>query len=708
LLFLIIFSNNADAQLRNYGLVYSDNAKGDVVTFGNTLMTLGLWGTQTVDASAVNDNSLTGNTTFTNNYQNMLAVDVDGNTAEGAVTRNSSTADLSLPAGTNTIRMARLYWGGRSKRTDYDLSLPWNRTIKVRKGTSGTYLEYAAQQFDQHLVNSGTADEFTLFQGYVDVTEFVRNNGAGTYSVGNAPLSTGDGGNAGNYGGWCIVVVYENQSLPFNSIRVYDGFQEVWSFGTPLVSTVTLSGLDVPSGALALEDAKMSMVAWEGDANFKQDFLKINNATFSNSINPADNPMNGTISRFGSHVTTKNPNYTNQFGIDIDEFYVGQGFNIQPNSSSITLQFGTELDQYFPGLFTFVIKMKEPTVSLEKTVTDASGDGVVEANEILTYTLRGRNTGVGNANNIILVDTLASSITYIPNSLEVLYSPGLTAGIYTDNSGDDIAEYIVNGVNKTVRFRLGTGANTTSGGIIGGADSFIVRFQVRVNAPASGETLTPIINIARLQARSDANELFVDDGIAIITPAIINLPVVMSKFNATLQANNVVAIQWTTEQEINTNRFLIERSSDGQNFSSIGQVSAAGFASQTRNYQWLDQVGTISTNWVYYRIKQFDNDGKWKYSTIVAVKLKKGTTQFTVSPNPFRNLINVNFDWQLNETGTISIINYEGQQIMKKQIQLMKGANFIQLNELNKLNAGNYLVRIQTSAQVIIKQISKY
>jgi hypothetical protein len=45
---------------------------------------------------------------------------------------------------------------------------------------------------------------------------------------------------------------------------------------------------------------------------------------------------------------------------------------------------------------------------------------------------------------------------------------------------------------------------------------------------------------------------------------------------------------------------------------------------------------------------------------------------------------------------------------MKKQIQLMKGANFIQLNELNKLNAGNYLVRIQTSAQVIIKQISKY
>jgi len=43
-------------------------------------------------------------------------------------------------------------------------------------------------------------------------------------------------------------------------------------------------------------------------------------------------------------------------GLDIDQFYVGTGYGILPNSSSVTLEFGTEADQYFPGLYTFTIK----------------------------------------------------------------------------------------------------------------------------------------------------------------------------------------------------------------------------------------------------------------------------------------------------------------------------------------------------------------
>ena len=55
--------------------------------------------------------------------------------------------------------------------------------------------------------------------------------------------------------------------LSYNSIRLYDGFTEVYNGGNSQTTTVTLTGLNVPSGTLTSGDAKMGVVAWEGDAN---------------------------------------------------------------------------------------------------------------------------------------------------------------------------------------------------------------------------------------------------------------------------------------------------------------------------------------------------------------------------------------------------------------------------------------------------------
>jgi uncharacterized repeat protein (TIGR01451 family) len=708
LVLVFFLQHTSNAQLRNYGLVYSDNAKGDVALFGNTLTALAVFNTNNVNVTGMNDNAATGNSTFTNNFQQMLPVDVDGSVGDGGATRNSSSSDLILPTGTNVIKLARLYWGGRAVNSEYNTSLPANKTIRIRKGTSGTYSEFAAQQFDRYTRNVGAADEFSLYQGFVDVTDFVKNNGTGTYTVGNASLSIGNGGNAGNYGGWCIVVIYENETLPYNSIRFYDGFQEVWNGGNSAVtSTVTLTGLNVPSGTLGLNDAKMGFVTWEGDANFKQDFLKINDNLFSNGINPADNPFNGTISDFGTHVTTKNPNYTNQMGVDIDQFYVGTGYGILPNANTVKLEFGTELDQYFPGLFTFVIKVKEPTLSLNKTVADANANGKVEGGEELTYTLKGYNTGGGNANNVVLTDTLPANITFVPGTLKVLYNPGSTPGFLTDMSNDDLAEYIVSGQYKTVRFRLGNGANATTGGIISSLDSFVVQFKATVNFPAPGEDLLPVINIARVTAASDASEEFVDDGIAVINPTIINLPVLITTFAANLNNTNTVKVNWSTSMEANSNKFEIERSYDARLFTSIATVSAAGTSNTTKNYSITNDVATVASPIVYYRLKQIDIDGKSIYSKVVSVKLKKAVAAFVVSPNPFSSYVNVNVEATTNESAVIKILSMAGTELVTKNVQMVKGTNFISLDELSKLPVGNYILQVNTAADRLYKQVTK-
>jgi uncharacterized repeat protein (TIGR01451 family) len=693
------------AQARNYNLIYSDNIKGGTAIFGNTL--LQVINKDTINTIKMNDNSANGNSTYGNDNENMKNIDIDGNTGNGSVTINSSSADLIFPAGNNIIKMARLYWGGRIRNADFDLTADSNQIIKIRKDTSGVYSNVTALGIDKITIVSG----YSQYQAYADITDLVKNNGAGTYEVGNAPLSTGAIDNGGNNGGWCIVVVYQNDAVNYNSIRLYDGFQQVYNNGNPLSTSVTLTGLNVPSGELAAGDAKMGVLAWEGDANLKGDYLKINDSLFSNATNPADNVWNGTVTDNGVHVTTKNPDYTNQMGLDIDQFDVGTGYGILPNSNSVKLEFGTTSDKYFPGLFTFTIKMKDPTINLDNTVSDANNNHFAEVNEVLTYTLKGQNSGPGNANSTVITDTLPSTVTYVPNSIKVVSAPGIATGIQTDIPGDDIAEYIVNGLTKTVQFRIGTGATSTNGGTLAPNETYEVQFKVTVNDPGVGKHVPPILNIARIKAKSDANVDFVDDGTAIINPDTGPdngpLPVTMVSFTASLLQDKKVKLDWSTSMEINCRKYKIERSFDGNIFNNVANVSGSGTTSLFHSYSFTDDVFSATGSIVYYRIQQLDIDGKGSYSKVLPVKLKNENRQVIISPNPFSSYLNINMEWNKNEIIVAKVINIQGSEVISKNIQMSKGLNYISIDELSKLPSGNYFIQFISGTERFTQKITK-
>ena len=698
---LLLISLTGKSQQRNYSLIYSENLKGNTTMFGNTLMHI-LTTNGTVNDIKMNDNSANGNSTYGNDNENMQYVDVDGSTGNGAVTRNSSSADLILPSGTNTIKLARLYWGGRVTNTNFDLTKDVNKTIKIRKGTTNVYSDVTALGMDKSNIDASS----TQYQAYADITGFITQNGGGTYTVGNVPLTVGSISGGGNHGGWCIVVVYENVTLNYNSVRIYDGFQKVYNGGSATTTSVSLTGLDVPSGAMAAADAQMGVMAWEGDANITGDFLKINGSLFSNTVNKSNNPWNGTISNNGVHVTTKNPNYTNQMGIDIDMFDVGSGYGILPNANTVALQFGTEADQYYPGLFTFSIKMKDPTITLEKTVSDANNNHLAEPGEILTYTLKGANTGIGNANFITLIDTLPNTVTYLPNSLEVISAPGIIAGIKTDASGDDIAEYISNGLVKTIRFRIGTGADATTGGTLAENETYEVRFKVKVNTPPAGQRVPSIMNIARVSSKSDASVSFVNDATAIINPEAGPMPVTLDKFTAILLQGNRVQLDWSTSMEINCSKFIVEKSYDGNSFSEGPSVSGNGTTALYHSYSVTDDNST-SAGAVYYRLKQIDLDGKANLSKVIAVKLMKENQVISVSPNPFTSYLNINMQWGKSETVTARVINVQGKEVLSKTILVNKGANYIKIDELSNLPSGNYFIQLISPTERFTQKVTK-
>jgi len=516
--FLFLLTTAAQAQFRKLSMVYSENMKGGTILFGNTLMANsnpdGSVNTVAMNGNSVNGNSLYDNGNF--GAANMQYVDIDGNTGDGAGTRNSSAADLALPGGTNTIKLARLYWGGRALRSQFNMSDPLNQKIKIRKGTTGAYQELSAAQIDKSVLEVGLSTEYSRYQAFADITALVQQEGAGTYTVGNGNFSTGTGGDYGNYGAWAIVVVYENPLLNFNSIRVIDGFQEVFNNGAATINPITITGLNIPPEGITAEEAQIGLVAWEGDARFNGDFFRVNNIILSNALNQPNNFWNGTETINGVHVTTKNPDYTDQMGIDVDHFYVGSGYGILPKDNTLSLQYGTTQDQYFSCLITVAVKMKESDVKINMTVTDANNNQIAETGETLTYKIKGKNYGAGNTSSVVLTDSLPSTMIFVSNSIKVNYCPGVTVGIQTDAGNDDIADY--DGLTKTIKFRLGNNASSMAGGSLSPLDSFEVEFKATFNPVANG-VAPPVINVARVTAISDALDNIIDDATVTISGA---------------------------------------------------------------------------------------------------------------------------------------------------------------------------------------------
>ncbi len=635
----------------------------------------------------------------------LFNLKLDGNALGN--TFNSSSADLILPAGTNTVKFARLYWGGRIDDDDANYANRGN--VRIRKGAGAYSPVSAGVQIDQTLL---TDDQYA-YQAYQDVTAFVNTNGAGSYTVANVATTTGAVNGGGNYGGWALVVVYENLTLSYSSVRVYDGFVRVENNAT---QAIQLTGLNAPGTPVLASDAYMSTMAWEGDGNLAAtaqnpagDYIKVNGTAVSNAVNPITNFWNGTISKNGAHITTKTPHLLNQMGIDIDEQEVGVGYGIDPNDTQIDIEFGTESDQYFPSIFAFSIKSKPPLVTLDKAVTsDQMPFNLLNASENLIYTISGSNGGGGAALSCVIVDTIPSALTYVPGSIKILASPGGFASpvAKTDAIDGDQAQ-VATFMGKTyLKIFIGTGAVGGTGGVLQPSESYTVEFKCLT--PANANALNSVSNTARITGTStDPNDPFVDDGTALIGPLGSPLSVKMTSFNVKKESS-VALLKWVTEAEIKNDYYEVERSADGINYITVGTVTGNGTTNDIKNYQFADPIN-FSDKIVYYRLKIVDFDNKITYSKIIALRLDgiAGIKEYSVYPNPFKSDVKLQMTSAVETQATLRINNMAGQQQTVRLINIQPGENIIVIKDLDNLKPGMYLLEIITTDGKITQKIVK-
>ncbi len=438
---------------------FNTNDTGDIQIVGNTLMTCpGSCPTVQNGTSA----------TLNNNSYNMAYVDIDSD----GTTINSSSATLTLPPS-STVLFAGLYWAG-------DSAIASRNQVKFSTPSSAGYTSLTGAV--------STVPSNNRYQGFTNVTALVQAAGSGAYTVANVQSTSGS---VDRYAGWSLVVVIRDPAQPARNLVVFDGLQLV----NGAAVNIPLSGFTTPpSGPV---NARLGIVAYEGDRGTVGDVLKLNTVTMSDTANPADNFFNSSIARFGVDITAKTPNYLNQLGFDIDVLSVPNAGNtvIANNATTATINLSTTGDVYIPGVVTTAIDIFSPTVggNVIKSVTNLNrNDGTALPGDILEYTIVTGNTGQDGATNMVLTDPIPSNVTYVPNSLQV--SAGANSGAKTDAAADDQAEFN-SGTNQIV-FRLGTGATGASGGTLAPAASTTIKFRVQVVASPSTSIISNQATVA--------------------------------------------------------------------------------------------------------------------------------------------------------------------------------------------------------------------
>lgn len=187
------------------------------------------------------------------------------------------------------------------------------------------------------------------------------------------------------------------------------------------------------------------------------------------------------------------------------------------------------------------------------------------------------------------------------------------------------------------------------------------------------------------------------------------LPVTLSQFNAKRIGKDAL-LDWTTGSEVNSDRFVIERSFDGTRFEVAGEVKAAGNSSSMRQYVYTDFRPTAASNAkvVYYRLHMKDLDGSAQYSAIRTVKFDGSeSTPTVVYPNPFTSDLNITVNALSDGKAQLRIVDIVGRTVSTQSNEVSKGDNHIMINGLESLQPGVYMIKMNVNGTEITEKVIK-
>ncbi|MEG2071470.1 MAG: hypothetical protein RR034_08875, partial [Bacteroidales bacterium] len=271
-----------------------------------------------------------------------------------------------------------------------------------------------------------TSNNAYIYVGYTEITDYVKEYGLGNYYVADMALVEGLSDGTGYYGGWGMVIIYQNDDMKWRDVTIFDGYAYVANNSV----TVPVSGFHaVQHGDVNL---KLGVMAGEGDVSITGDQLEIQRLNQTGSYVALNHGQNSPTNFFNSSIYTggnsRNPQLVNNTGIDISMFPIPNSGNsiIANNQTSTTFMFTTAGDIYVPFFLAMAIDAYVPEVeaflSVKETPTtvyDPDIDGYsIMPNDSLELMIEVRNRGTETVLNTDIEIDIPYNASYISHSAE--------------------------------------------------------------------------------------------------------------------------------------------------------------------------------------------------------------------------------------------------------------------------------------------------
>lgn len=176
---------------------------------------------------------------------------------------------------------------------------------------------------------------------------------------------------------------------------------------------------------------------------------------------------------------------------------------------------------------------------------------------------------------------------------------------------------------------------------------------------------------------------------SVVNPGSIVLPVTITDLKAAANGHTV-DLSWTSLNEINIDKYTVERSGDAVNFIGLGDVAARDNNEPVNKYTYTDSKPLNGSN--FYRVKVWEKDGVTSYTNTVKINFSANNPDgFRVYPNP---VLNKHFTLDMNNLAagnyTLILTAINGQRVFEKAIQYTGGRQSLGFDLPRSLAAGTY------------------
>jgi len=177
------------------------------------------------------------------------------------------------------------------------------------------------------------------------------------------------------------------------------------------------------------------------------------------------------------------------------------------------------------------------------------------------------------------------------------------------------------------------------------------------------------------------------------------VPVRFLSFDAVKSGDDALLSWVVGNEDVNTDHYLVERSLNRVEFTTIATVNARHNGIVQNSYDLRDPgISKLKSSVIYYRIRQFDADGKFIYSEIRTLRVKDNANGLFLYPNPATSYINLEMDMMKADQASIRITDNAGKEMMRTEYNVNSGLNIHRI-DVSKFASGTYLITISTAAE---------